>query len=165
MNCDWSLALHDLASIRYRCRYRPRSSFVMDLFGRPLARPRNVHVHSEAVHVHVHVHDDAASTSTSTSTSGCRSVRSWSKSKSGSGSIPARYSTRPSCPPQTSLPSRGSTPTIPGASSPNPSTRAFDTDSDTDPDTDSLPICGHLRPSADPISEWRFPSIQAHPCG
>ena len=43
-------------------------SLRLDLFGRLIARPRNVHVHSEAVHVHVH--DDAACTCTSTCTWG-----------------------------------------------------------------------------------------------
>ena len=92
-----------------------RSSFAMDLFGRPLARPRNVHVHSEAVHVHVHVHDDAASTSTGTCTRGCRSVRSLSESGSGSElgseSIPVLVGTWPLCTAQTLLPSCVGTPT------------------------------------------------------
>jgi hypothetical protein len=88
-----------------------RSSFAMDLFGQPLARPRNVHAHSEAVHVHVH--DDAASTCTCTGTRGCRSVRSlpesWSGSESGSESIPVLVGSWTA---QTSLASGVSTATI-----------------------------------------------------
>ncbi len=70
---------------------------IIDLFGRPQARSRNVH-------------DDAASTS------GCRSVsslsKSKSKSKSGSGSIPALVGAWPSWTAQASLPRCVSTATI-----------------------------------------------------
>ena len=113
-------------------------SLRLDLFGRLIARPRNVHVHSEAVHVHVH--DDAACTCTSTCTCtrGGQSVRSLSKSKSESESIPVLVGTRPSQH-RSNFTAKfaqhhHNTVARPGFSCPNPIPPPFDSDTAPDPE-------------------------------
>ncbi|MGI6300250.1 MAG: hypothetical protein ACOX52_04200 [Verrucomicrobiota bacterium] len=59
-----------------------------------------------------------------------------SGSESGSESIPVLVGAWPSWTAQTSLPSGVGTATIPGFSCPNPITRPFDTETDSDPDPD-----------------------------